>query len=315
MSQVNPRQRHWIIVAKHVVIATGAIERPLVFLGNDLPGVMLAESANRYASRYGVAVGKKVVVFTNNDGGYRSAHSLKNAGVMVEAIIDPRESGATNGDLASQLSEQGITVHYGSVVSCAKGFQHLTGINISKYNADSDQLIGEINKIKCDSLVMSGGWTPNIQLCSQAGTPPEFDEKLQTFLPGKPTQKWIAAGSVAGHFSLQASIKSGVEVGTKVVEDLGTTKVEISLPQIENDDCLPHPMPIWRVPKNSRFGKQFVDFQHDVTVKDVELAQREGFESVEHLKRYTTLGMAADQGKTSNINGLALMAKARGSAD
>ncbi len=308
----QPRQRHWIIVAKQVVFATGAIERPLVFAGNDLPGVMLAESANRYASRYGVAVGKNVVIFANNDMGYRSALSLKKAGVKVEAIIDPRESGTTNSNLESQINEHGITVHNGAVVSRAHGTKRLTGVSISKYNADSEQLTAEVDNIKCDALAVSGGWTPNVQLCSQVGTPPEFDKELQTFLPGKPLQKWIAAGSVAGHFTLQAAMESGIDAGNKVVEELGKTTANIDIPQIETEDCVPNPMPIWNVPTNRRLGKKFVDFQHDVTTKDVELAQREGFESVEHLKRYTTLGMAADQGKTSNINGLALMAKARG---
>ena len=308
----QPLQRHWVIVAKQVVIATGAIERPLVFAGNDVPGVMLAESANRYASRYGVAVGKNVVVFTNNDMGYRSALSLKQSGVAIEAIVDPRNDGTTNSKLESQTNEQGITVHKSAVVSNTRGKKQLTGVNVSKYNADSEHLTAEIDKISCDALAISGGWTPNIQLCSQAGTAPVFDEQLQTFVPGKPLQQWIAAGSVVGQFSLQNAIESGINAGKQVVQRLEKSNGNYETPKVETDECSPNPMPIWSIPSSSRFGKKFVDFQHDVTTKDVELAQREGFESVEHLKRYTTLGMAADQGKTANVNGLALMAKARG---
>ena len=308
----QPRQRHWIIFAKQVVIATGAIERPLVFSGNDLPGVMLAESANRYATRYGVAVGKRIVVFTNNDGGYQSALSMAKSGVSIEAIVDPRKEGANNTALDFLASESGITVHKGAVISKAQGSKRLTGVTISQYNPDSEQLTAEIDNIKCDALAVSGGWTPSVHLCSQVGTPPVFDDQLQAFLPGKPLQQWTAAGSVVGQFELQNAINSGLEAGNLVVKELGQSKVEVKSPVIENEAISPKPMAVWNVPTSGRTGKKFVDFQHDVTASDVELAQREGFEAVEHLKRYTTLGMAADQGKTSNINGLALMAKARG---
>ncbi len=273
----EPRQRHWVIRAGKVIIATGAFERPLVFAGNDKPGVMLASAAARYASEWGVLVGKQIAIFTNNDSAYANAAALRQAGAKIAAIIDVRQDiSAQARELAAKAGGQLLLGH--AVVS-AEGFKRLAGLKIQRFDAMTGRLSGDTIKIDTDSLLMSGGWSPAIHLASQAasGKAP-WDERLQAFLPPPAAQAWSAVGDAGGDFTAGLGL------------DITPAKVF----EIRSG------------------GKAFVDFQHDVTSEDVRLAHREGFVSVEHLKRYTTLGMATDQGKTSNVPGLAIMAEASG---
>ncbi len=303
----EPRQRHWTIHARKVVLATGAIERPIVFGGNDRPGVMLASAGLSYASRYGVSPGSKVVVFANNDGGARTAMGLADLGVPVTTLIDPRP--ALGEGLTGALAGRGILVRTGTVVTATSGSKALKSVSIAAYDAASETIAGKPEELACDALLVSGGWIPTIHLASQAGGAPVFNEELQAFLPGKPREDWIACGNAAGVLDIENCLTSGAEAGRKAAGPSDENPFE--MPRIEMG-CGPFfPAKMVEAPRSAK-SKAFVDLQNDVTTEDILLAEREGFRSVEHVKRYTTLGMAADQGKTSNVNGLAVLAKARG---
>ena len=281
----EPRQRHLKIFAKHVIIATGSLERPIVFAGNDTPGVMLANAALRYANRYGVCVGDNVAIFTNNDDGYNTAHQLRNLGVNVTTVIDVRKKVDQ-----TLITDNNIKYITGNVVTSARGGKALSVIKIAPYDMPT-KTIGKEKKIKIDTLLISGGYTPTINLCSQTGTPAVFDDEIQSFIPGPPTRKWEACGAVVGNFTLEE-----IFIDNK----------------IKNGNKKAIPFALTDIPSSNNSAKKFIDFQHDVSVTDLKIAYTEGFRSVEHLKRYTTLGMAADQGKTSNMNALAIMAELRG---
>ncbi|MBN9275108.1 MAG: FAD-dependent oxidoreductase, partial [Mesorhizobium sp.] len=296
----EPRHRQWTIRAKTVVLATGALERPLVFPGNDRPGVMLAGAAERYANEFGVLPGQKVAVFTNNDSAYRAAHALKQAGAAIVAIIDVRaDISADMLDFAGKAETEMLPGH---AVVAAEGGRKLTGIKVQRFDAASGTVSGEPRSVAVDCLLMSGGWSPAIHLASQAGAKAEWNEALQAFLPPKPTQKWTGAGAFTGAFSTDEAIEQGHAAGLAACS---AGRDHFDAPAIEAAPGAPGSEPVFEIQVT---GKSFVDFQHDVTAEDVRLAHREGFVSVEHLKRYTTLGMATDQGKTSNVPGLAIMA-------
>lgn len=308
----EPRQRHWTIHAGSIVLATGAFERPLVFDGNDRPGVMLASAAAYYAAANGVAVGRKPVVMTNNDSGYLSAFSLKESGAAVAAIVDLRsDPPAALSDKAAALS---IPVRSGQAVVAVKGRRRVTGALVSPIDPLSGAVSGSAQGLEADAVLMSGGWTPNINLASQAGGKPVFDERLQAFLPGEARDNvnWQSCGSAAGIFDLGEAISSGSQAGAAAAQRTGHTPTEPPALTVEPASPDVAPLPIFDIPAPKGEGKRFVDFQHDVTASDIALAHREGYVSVEHLKRYTTLGMAVDQGKNANLNALTLMAKAQG---
>ncbi|MEW9805139.1 sarcosine oxidase subunit alpha family protein [Mesorhizobium sp. ZMM04-5] len=294
----EPRQRHWTIRAGRVVLATGALERPLVFPGNDRPGVMLASAAERYAGEYGVLPGDKVAVFTNNDAAYRSALALREAGCRVVAIIDPRE---TISEQARALAVRtGAEILTGRAVTGTEGGKTISGVRMQVFDAASGAVSGDPRTIEADCLLMSGGWSPVINLASQAGAKAEWSERLQAFLPPKDASGWVGAGAFNGAFTLAEALAEGLAAGGKSGSET---------PDVAGDELEVAPAHVLEI---EAAGKAFVDFQHDVTADDVRLAHREGFQSVEHLKRYTTLGMATDQGKTSNVSGLAIMANALG---
>lgn len=307
-TQNLPRQRAWNIRAKSVVIATGALERPIVFAGNDRPGVMLADAARRYAVEFGVAPGRAVAVFTNNDTGWLAARDMAKAGVIVTAIADVRTD--IDDDIRALGEETRASIHMGSAIVATSGLRSISGMSISRYNELTGVLEDERKSIACDCIAVSGGWSPAFHLTSQQGGKPVWDAELQAFLPGEPSQKWHGAGAMIGEFGLAAAFASGDEAAVKALQDVGmdlTPDTELVVPSVDGDDIDYAPAPVFEI--NSG-GKSFVDLQHDVTAEDVRLAHREGFVSVEHLKRYTTLGMATDQGKTSNVTGLAIMAAA-----
>lgn len=300
----EPRHRHWVIRAGTVVLATGAFERHLVFPGNDRPGVMLAGAAERYANEYGVLPGQRIALFTNNDSAYAAAAALRTAGASIQAIVDVRpEISSAARELAS---EAGGELLLGHAVVSTEGGRKLTALKVQRFDADTGTLGGDPRAIMADCLAVSGGWSPAIHLASQAGARPEWDPVLQAFLPPKPTQNWIGAGAFNGSFSTRAALAEGREAGHKAA---GAKPNDADLPSVEALDVALAPAPVLEIRAK---GKAFVDFQHDVTADDIRLAHQEGFSSAEHLKRYTTLGMATDQGKTSNIPGLAVMASARG---
>ncbi|ANU06433.1 sarcosine oxidase subunit alpha family protein [Paraurantiacibacter namhicola] len=297
----QPRLRHLKIYAGKVVIAAGSIERPLVFAGNDKPGVMLAQAGLRYAYRHGVAVGRKVVITGNNDSIYAAAASLASLGVSVTALVDMRSDPPA--ELVARVEALGLRCLAGRAVFRAKGFQSLKSVEIAPFVAGEVETDRSI-RLDCDALLVSGGFTPMVNLCSQAGTPPVYDPAIDGFLPGQPLQDWTAAGAASGAMDLAAAVASGHAAGCAVggAGAFPAPNVTGSAAQANPGApaCIAAP------------GKSFVDLQHDVTVKDIELAHREGFRSIEHVKRYTTLGMAADQGKTSNVNAIALMAGLQG---
>lgn len=298
-----PRQRLWHIRAKRVVLATGAIERPLVFGNNDLPGVMLASAIRTYANRYGVAAGRRIVLFVNNNSAYPAAFDLARFGIDVVAIVDVRR--AIPAAIMEQARSLAIPVHLGSIVLRALGSGCVKGAEIALRDG------GRGTSIACDVIGTAGGWAPSLHLHSQSGGKAVYDERIATFIPGPGKQAAISAGAARGVFQLREVLRDGAAAAVSACADLG---LEQQAPDVvvEGDDPDLDIEAFWLAPQNLGVkAKQFVDLQDDVTVNDVALAARENFRSVEHLKRYTTLGMGTDQGKTSNINGLALMALAR----
>lgn len=286
------RHRNWKIRAKDVVLATGALERPLIFAGNDRPGIMLADSIARMVFAHQTSLGQNTAFITNNDSVYQTAIRMVEAGLKVPAIIDLRS--APNEALAKAARQLGITVMENHGISSTKGKGGLKSIQVQKLDGNG-QLHGDITTIECDALGMSGGFSPLIHLASQAGDAPIWNPDKQAFLPPKAKQNWSAIGGTNGATTLK---------------DVTQTLSGMHL-NIRHDDPDAAPSEQLEI-KGTKEGKAFVDFQHDVTASDIRLAHLEGFRSVEHLKRYTTLGMATDQGKTSNITGLSIMAAERG---
>jgi heterotetrameric sarcosine oxidase alpha subunit len=300
------RQRLWHFRAKRVVLATGATERPLVFANNDRPGVMLASAARSYVNRFAVQPGKRAVVFANNDDGYATAMDLARAGISVHAVVDSRPGG--NPALKSRAEAAGIECLTGSAVIGTRGYLALHSVDIAPISADGRSVTGNSFNLSCDLLAVSGGWSPNVHLHSHSGARPVYDPTIAGFVPGEPRQAERSAGAAAGSFALADCLHEGGAAGAEAACLLGFEAKPIETPAAENQETKPL-VALWQVPGP---GKKFVDLQDDVTASDVELAHREGYVSVEHLKRYTTLGMGTDQGKTSNMNGHALMAEARG---
>ncbi|MGB0307049.1 MAG: sarcosine oxidase subunit alpha family protein [Paracoccaceae bacterium] len=310
-SQTGPRHRLWRIRAGKILTATGAIERPLSFAGNDLPGVILASALRDYVENFGVSMGDRTVVLTNNDDAYRTAIALKAAGLDVPAILDARSAGG--GALAEAAQKLGIRVETGKAVAFVKGRGVVTGVAICDQAGQGTVL----EEIACDCLAMSGGWSPVVHLWSHCGGKLVWDEALAMFRPDPEkaplNQKGegfvLAAGAANGHFSLGAVMQDALQQGA---EAAGITAASQPLPEV--DQTAEAAMEaVWMMPQGAGVklrSKAWLDFQNDVKVSDVQLAAQEGFESVEHAKRYTTLGMATDQGKLSNINGLAVLAGA-----
>ncbi|PSJ63825.1 sarcosine oxidase subunit alpha family protein [Pseudaminobacter soli (ex Li et al. 2025)] len=300
----EPRHRQWTIRTGAVVLATGALERPLVFPGNDRPGVMLASAVERYVNQYGVLPGRKFAIFTNNDSAYRAALALKKAGGEIAAIVDLREKiSPAAREIAGKV---GGAHHTGHAVIDTEGGKQLTGIKVQRFDDRTGVLSDDPRNIPADCLLISGGWSPTIHLASQAGLNPVWSDELQAFLPPQATQNWVGAGGFNGGFTTAGALAEGHAAGLKAA---GAPAAAIELPAVDDDGLDPKPAPVLEIKAK---GKAFVDHQHDVTADDVRLAHQEGFVSVEHLKRYTTLGMATDQGKSSNVPGLAIMADALG---
>lgn len=278
-----PRQRLWKVRAHQVIVAAGAIERPIIFGNNDLPGVMLAGAAQRYAAQYAVRAGARAVVFTNNDSGYEAAFALAAAGVEVAALIDPRE----RPKCADALQARWIPVMSRHVVIAAAGGKRVQRVTIAPVDATGSRVTGPVQHIACDLVGVSGGWDPAVHLYSQSGGKLQFDDGQHCFVPGVPVQPVRAAGAANGAFFVEDAIAQGRAAATG--SDTATPRCVLAL------------QPLWIAPEVPRGAKPFVDLQSDVTAADLALAAREGYVAVEHTKRYTTTGMGVDQGKTGNI--------------
>ncbi|MBC7477204.1 MAG: (2Fe-2S)-binding protein, partial [Pseudorhodobacter sp.] len=281
-----PRECFWRIVATHAILATGALERPIAFRDNDRPGIMLASAVQTYLNRYGVAPGARATLFANNDNARIIARQLMAAGVKVVAIIDSRPD-------ASVVEE--CPVYLSGAVTATRGRRALTGITVRHS--------GGTTEVETDLLMMSGGWNPLLHLtCHQNGRPAWRDD-LAAFVPVPGMIPGLTAvGAANGNFSTAACLAEGQSAAAKL---LGLT--ETTLPQAEDAPYVIQPL--WAVPGQ---GRAWLDFANDVTVKDVQQSAREGYVSVEHMKRYTTQGMAPDQGKNSNVGALAVLADATG---
>jgi len=297
----QPRQRLWSIRAKEVVIATGAHERPIVFDNNDKPGVMLSSAVRTFVDRFGVAPGKKIAIVTNNDDAYHTAFQLKSAGIDVPVIADAR---VDPGPMLDRARELGIRVETDCLPGEAQGYLGVSNLLLQR----SDKSL--VEKIPCDCIAVSGGYSPNVHLVSQSGVMPVWREEILGFVPDTPIRAERSAGACNGTFDLEGCLREGHEAGLEAAKTAGVKipKKRTSAPRAETTQKSTITA-VWRSPGK---GKAFVDFQNDVTASDIDLAHREGMVSIEHSKRYTTLGMATDQGKTSNVNGLALLAIARG---
>ncbi|WGF89024.1 sarcosine oxidase subunit alpha family protein [Marinivivus vitaminiproducens] len=308
------RQRLWKVRARQVVLATGAHERPLVFADNDRPGIMLASAAAAYAARYGVRPGKRAVVFTNNDSAYAAAFALADAGIAVAAVVDLR--GDVPEAAANALGARGIALRTNAAIVATGGGKRVANVTIMDLTTDGTAVTGDAAVVECDLVAMSGGWNPAVHLFSQSGGKPVFDADRLAFVPGEPVQAQLSAGACNGVFDLAGCLEQGRDAGIAAASAAGfEADASPALPEAERTP-FGWIRPLWVVPGREKLGhgraKHFVDFQNDVTAADVRLAVREGYRSVEHLKRYTTMGMGTDQGKTSNVNALAYLAETLG---
>ncbi|MEW6254994.1 MAG: sarcosine oxidase subunit alpha family protein [Pseudomonadota bacterium] len=298
-SAFMPRQRYWKIIAKRSVLASGAIDRPIVFGGNDRPGVMSAQALRTYAVRYAAAPGKRAVVFANNGYAWSAAFDAAAAGVEIAAIVDVRDEAPAI--QMERANRRGIRVISGAQVIATSG-RLLTGVTVRTPSGDQ--------RIAADVLAVSGGSSPNIGLTSHMGGKPVYRADIAGFVPGACPPGMRVAGSARGEHSLARCLTTGAAMGNEAVSDLGFSASPTPVPQARDNPVTV--APFWHV-AHSR-GPAFVDLQNDVTAKDIKIAHAEGFRAVELLKRYTTLGMATDQGRTSNVTGLAIMATLTGQA-
>jgi sarcosine oxidase, subunit alpha len=298
------RERLWQVRARHVLLAAGALERPLIFPGNDKPGVMLAGAAHSYLHRYGVRVGSKVVVVTCDDDAYQTALDLKAAGVDIAAIADVRADdarGPESGSLLIAARSAGIDVQEKCTVLGTRGDERVSRVTLGKMQNGS---VAKVWHVDCDTLLMSGGHTPSVHLFSQSRGKLEWSETLQAFVPGRSAEAERSAGACRGVYGLAQVLADGANTAAQVLQlDAAPRTFSVEAPERRHDSSL-GALPGGGAAKQ----KSFVDWQHDVITRDLELATREGFHSIEHVKRYTTTGMATDQGKTSNLNAMAIVA-------
>ncbi|WP_337268204.1 sarcosine oxidase subunit alpha [Oryzifoliimicrobium ureilyticus] len=298
-----PRERLWQVRAKRVVLANGAIERAMVFPNNDRPGIMLASAARTYLNHYGVAVGAKVGVFTAHDSAYEAAFDLFRAGVAIPAIVDSRPSPGQ--DVLAEARALGIEVLTGHSVVDTAGRLRISSMMVARNGSKATR------RIAVDALIVSAGWTPSVHLFSQSRGKVSFDHETQRFLPGTYAQDCICVGACNGTDDLQAAVDEAIASGQAMAEAAGKTggtPLQLEAKQRFNWTGGMIGASQGAGPETS--AKAFIDFQHDVCAKDIRLAVREGMHSIEHIKRFTTNGMASDQGKLSNMHGLAIAAEA-----
>ncbi len=302
-SKFTPRQRLWYIRAKQVIISTGSIERPIIFGNNDRPGIMLASAAKEYMKVYGVLVGKKPIIFTNNDSAYDTAIEFKKNGIEP-LVLDVRNDSKSL--VVKEAKNLNINIKFSYGVVNTKGYLKVNSATIGKLTNDKSNY-ENLEDVSCDCICVSGNWTPTVHLSSQSGNKLIFDEKIDAFIPSQSRQNETSVGAANGTFTLKKSLDDGFNKAYDLSNQITGKNLKSAIPTSNEKEYDKHEkfwcMPL---PKNKNF-KRFVDFQNDVSVSDIELALREGYRSIEHVKRYTTLGMATDQGKTSNLNGLQLV--------
>ena len=288
-----PKQRLWYIRAKEVIISSGSIERPIVFGNNDTPGVVLASAAKEYLKVYGVLVGKKPIIFTNNDSAYETAIEFKKNGIWP-IVLDSRTN--PESEIINEAKSMGIEIKFSYVVVASKGYKKVKSAEIAKISPDKKDL-GKIENISCDCICVSGFWTPTIHLASQSGNKTKFNDKIDAFIPDKSKQNEVTLGSANGVFNLSDTLKTSFEEGYKISKKITNGDKKISAPQVLEKKHTQHDK-FWCVPlpKGKKY-KRFLDFQNDVSVADVELALREGYRSIEHVKRYTPITIGAIVGR------------------
>jgi sarcosine oxidase subunit alpha len=311
-----PRQRLHKIRAHHVVLATGAIERPLVFGNNDLPGVMTAAAGQTYLNRYAVRAGQRVLVLTNNDWAYHAAADLAQAGAKV-TLADTRTKGALSAR-AKAAGNAGVEILNGHGIAHAFGGRSVSGARLVKLDGSRNAVAGSGPKVDCDLLLSSGGLSPNVHLFCHNGSRPVWNEERLAFVAPAQGRPGIACvGSVVGEFGLKAALEQTTQAVNQLCGKLGK-KAAVPVPKVAGVKMpvdAAAPRRIFRVPDGKAEGhgeKAFVDFQNDVAASDIHLAVRENYRSIEHVKRYTGLGFGTDQGKLSNVNGFAIAAEALG---
>ncbi len=290
----RPVERVWRIIAKRAIMATGAEERPLVFGGNDTPGVMMASAMRTYLNRYAVAAGRKVAVFTNGGSGYATAQAFAANGIEIAAIIDSRA-------VVPEVAPNGARIIHNGGIVATKGGNRLSGVVVERSGFEE--------VIECDALAMSGGWSPVVHLACQRGRKPVWSDEHQAFLAPENGDLLMPAGAAAGLSGLGDALKDGQEKALAILRGLGKRPKLRDLPEVEGEYD-PAFAPLWYVPGAQQ--KAFVDFQNDVHVADLGLAKREAYGFVEHAKRYTTGGMATDQGKLGNVNMAGILAGMKG---
>ncbi|MDF1610173.1 sarcosine oxidase subunit alpha [Hoeflea sp. YIM 152468] len=300
-----PRERMWRVRAKQVVLGQGAIERPLVFDGNDRPGVMLASAAQTYLNRYGVKVGNRPVILTSHDSAWYAAFDLADAGAKVGAIVDTRND--IQAALMQQAKARGIETLTGHTATATSGRLRVKSVRVNPVRGGR---VGKARTIDCDALLMSGGWTPSLHLFSHTKGSLHWDAEENVYLPGQQTEECHIAGAGRGLWGIAAVLEDGVKAGTAAVRALGHScdAVRFDVSDDRTGNGVTHKE--LATDRSPGRAKAFIDFQNDVTAKDIRLAVREGMRSIEHVKRYTTNGMATDQGKMSNMNGLMIASDA-----
>ena len=311
----GPRQRLWKVHAREIVLATGAIEQPLVFTNNDRPGIMLASAVQQYCQRYAVATGKRIVIATNNDSAYGVAGALINAGIDVVAVVDSRQNPAGKG--ARLLREQGLTVFHNALPLDCRGDKGMRSVSVARRDN-----LETLAVLQCDCVAMAGGWQPAVHLFTQARGRLRYDPSLGAFLPDVIPPHVYIAGMVSGATTLEGALEQGWNAGIKAAGNLPRRSRERhnpapeastgNRPQARSRSDSDGALRIERCESTQRSGRQWIDFQYDATLQDIDIAVAENYTSVEHLKRYTTIGMSIDQGKTSNLNALLALAERSG---
>lgn len=309
----GPREKLWKVRVAEVVLATGAHERPLVYGNNDRPGIMLASAVSTWIRRFAVIPGKKAVVFTNNDSAYQTVLDLLDAGIQIAAVVDTRK--VLQGDLPKQVGALGVMIYRGYTVINTSGHRHLTSVSLMKLGGNGTGVVDGSFTLECDLLAVSGGWSPVVHLSAQSGAKAIWSDEKACFLPGTPIQNEQSTGAGAGIYELSECLDDGYAKGLQAARKSGFSDQSEGQRPVADSVNTGAIMAFWNTPApwaEGRGPKKFVDFQNDVAVSDIKLAAREGFKSVEHVKRYTAMGFGTDQGKTGNINGMAILAETLG---
>ncbi len=302
------RQRLLKIRAKKVICATGSIERPLIFDNNDRPGILLSSAIKRYADLFGVACGEKNIFLTNNDSAYEVALSLIQKGINVQAIIDNRED--VESKLLYEIEKNNIKVFKGYTVVNTAGYKKINKVSIMKLSKDGQKVIGNKTNLSCDCLGISGGWTPAVHLFTQSGGKLKFRDDDMVFIPNTDSTDQLSIGACTGDLFLDDLVNNTLKSLKEFlnIKNVIYKKIDVLTSMNKSQRN------IWLLPSDKIIGKtkSFVDFQNDATAKDIKLALREGFKSIEHVKRYTTTGMGTDQGKLGNMHALGIIAETSG---